>query len=350
MKILYLFNRIRVGLEEKIESGSDHDGHFFGMMRLGKYGIQAEYIEIEQFFSIKFCRFLRRYLTIHYVHLLLFLKMRKYDAVFTSTAFGSLFVRAILGLRKPKWIVFDYGIKSMIGDCKIFKQKILKFMVGKSDGVITISPSERDAMKNLFPRLPIEFVPLGVDTEFFKSDQSVKEENFILSPGRDPGRDVRLLAEATKGLGYEVKITAREGNVKKLGDLPDHVKRYDFSPLELREEYKKAKMVVIALNTKGGLNDAMGCSTLVEAMAMGKAVVVTSTETMSAYISHGEDGLLVPEGNEAALREAIERLIKDDALLNRLGRSAREFALKNCSADVFAGRLANYFKSISRKI
>ena len=357
MKILYLFNRVRTGLEEKISSGNDHDGHFFGMFRLKQQGIEAEYLELEQFFSAGTARFIRRHiLNIHYVHLLLFLKMRKYDVVFSSTAFGSLFVKAVLSLKRPKWVEFDYGIKSMIGSGQTLKQKILKFMVGRADGIITISPGEKNAMIAFFPHLDgcIEYIPLGVDTAFFTPDfsaENASEENFILSPGRDPGRDVRILAEATKGLAVvsdglacEVKITAREGNIKKLGTLPEHVKRYDFSPLELRDEYRRAKLVIIPLTTKGGLNDAMGCSTLVEAMAMGKAVIATATETMSAYITHGENGWLVPEGDAGALRLAIEKLLGDRELRLRLGRSAREFAVTECSADIFAGRLGIYFK------
>ncbi|MEK7650708.1 MAG: glycosyltransferase family 4 protein [Patescibacteria group bacterium] len=347
MKILYLFNRVRVGLEDKIVQKRDHDGHFFGLFRLASHGVKAEYLEIEQFVPVWFARFLRtRVLNVHYIHLPLFLKMRKYDFVFTSTALGSLFVKAFLGLKRPRWVIFDYGLKGMMGTGVRLKQRALKFMVGRSDGIITISPGEARDMRDMFPKLAdkIEFLHLGVDTRFFTPDFELKEEEFALSPGRDPGRDLRTLAGATHGLVPEIKITAREWDPNKFGAAGRHIKRYDFSPVELREQYKRARLVILPLNMQGGLNDAMGCSTLVESLAMGKAIIATRTETVSAYITHGENGWLVPEGSEGALREAVNLLWNDEALRRRLGRAAREFAEEFCSADIFAHDLANYFK------
>lgn len=348
MKILYLFNRVRVGLEEKIIRGEEHDGHFFGMFRLRKFGLEAEYLEIEQFLPLAWAQFIRtKIFNVHYVHLPLFFQMRRYDFVFTSTALGTLFLKTFFNLKKPKWVVFDYGIRGMIGNGKTIKQKALKFMINKSDGIITISPGERDVMKEMFPKLAgkIIFLPLGVDTNFFKpGDQNKTQEDFIFSPGRDPGRDLKTLATATQNIIPEVKVTTRASRLAKLGKLADHVKCYDFSTLELRRQYQLAKLFILPLDDTGGLNDAMGCSTLVEAMAMGKAIIATETETVSAYITHGENGWLVPARDPAALRAAITKLLADDALRERLGRAARESAVKNCSADIFAQNLANYFK------
>lgn len=341
-------------MREQINSRQDHDGHFFGMFRLAKYGIRAEYLEIEQFVPPWLARFIRaRLLSVHYVHLPLFLKIRNYDLVFSSTALGSLFLKSVFRLKRPNWIVFDYGIKGMIGRCTTLKQKALRFMIGHSDGIITISPGEAVAMRAMFPGLSdrIKFLYLGVDTEWFKPQENnlIKEEEFAISPGRDPGRDWRVLAESTCGLIPELKITARRWDPDKFGVMGRHVRCYNFSPLQLREQYRRAKLVIVPLNTRGGLNDAMGCSTLVEALAMGKAIIATNTETMAAYIKHGENGWLVPEGDVDALREAVSLLWHDEALRHRLGRAAREFAEKFCSADFFAQQLAGYFRGNTRE-
>lgn len=349
MKILYLFNRIRAGLVEKIAQGEDHDGHFFGMLRLGQRGVVADYLEIEKIWPAWLTRFLRdRFLNIHYVHLPLFLKMRKYDVVFTSTAFGSLFLKTILGLKRPKWVVLDYGVGSLIGSASTLRQKALRFMVSRADGLVTISPGEKEVVSRLFPHLAdrIKFLPLGVDTSFFKPEPQCPEEEFVFSPGRDPGRDLALLARATFGLIPLVKVTTRPSRLAELKPPHDHLRCYNFSPVELRQQYQLARLIVLPLNTGNGLNEAMGCSTLVEAMAMGKAIIATQTETMSAYITHGQNGWLVPPGDHIALRTAIVKLMNDESLRQRLGRSARDFVLENCSADIFAHRLAAYFKSI----
>jgi len=348
MKVLYLFNRVRRGLHEEIVRKRDHDGHFFGMYRLARYGIQAEYIELEQFVPAWLARYLRtRLLNIHYVHLPFFFTMRRYDFVFTSTAFGSLLVKALLRLKRPRWIVLDYGLRGMIARGVTLKQRALRYMLGRTDGIITLSPGEAKAMKEVFPELAdrIRFLYLGVDTAFFTPDPARLEEDFILSPGRDPGRDLRTLALATAGLVNDVRVTSRWWNPDALGAKGTHVKRYTLSPLELREQYQRAKLIVLPLNMTGGLNDAMGCSTLVESLSMGKAIIATRTETVEAYLTHGENGWLVPPGDEEALREAIELLWNDTALRRRLGRSAREFAVTHCAADTFARNLAEYLRS-----
>ena len=46
-------------------------------------------------------------------------------------------------------------------------------------------------------------------------------------------------------------------------------------------------------------------------------------------LKHGENCILVPPGDTAALRDAIELLDKDDMLRNDLGRAARETAVNH---------------------
>jgi glycosyltransferase involved in cell wall biosynthesis len=350
MKVLYLFNRVRYGAEGKIGSGEDQDGHFFGMYRLRNHGIDAEYVELEQYIPERMAGWLREHvLNIYFAHLPLFPKMLSYDVVFTSTAFISQLANALWPFSKPKWVMFDFGLDGMLGGGTMFKQKLLRYMIRRSAGIITISKKEESRMKNMFPKIAqnIVFLPLGVDTAYFKPDASVPEEHFIFSPGRDPGRDFKTLAAATAASKMPVKITARPWNIKSLQPLPSNFSHHDFAPKELVEEYKKAELFVLPLKLDGGVNNAMGCSTLVEAMAMGKAIIATRTETTESYIEHGVNGILVPEKDEAALRSAIDDLVASPSKRAELGKRAREWAGAHCDADIFASSLAGYFKSIT---
>jgi glycosyltransferase involved in cell wall biosynthesis len=63
-----------------------------------------------------------------------------------------------------------------------------------------------------------------------------------------------------------------------------------------------------------------------EAMSRGKAVIGTTPGGHTDMIVHGETGLLVPLGDVAALANAMQRLIADSALRERLGEAARERA------------------------
>jgi glycosyltransferase involved in cell wall biosynthesis len=66
--------------------------------------------------------------------------------------------------------------------------------------------------------------------------------------------------------------------------------------------------------------------TLIEAMACGLAPVTTSVPGPTEFVSDGENGLLVPPRDTAALERALERLVADRALLGRLRLAAWETA------------------------
>jgi glycosyltransferase involved in cell wall biosynthesis len=65
---------------------------------------------------------------------------------------------------------------------------------------------------------------------------------------------------------------------------------------------------------------------LMEAMATGLPVVVTSVGGNPGLVEDEVTGLLVPPGNAPALAKAIIRLVEDKALAARLGEQARTHA------------------------
>lgn len=62
---------------------------------------------------------------------------------------------------------------------------------------------------------------------------------------------------------------------------------------------------------------------LVEAMAAGCACVASDVIGVRGVIEHEVTGLLVPEGDPAALAAAVARLLQDPALATRMGEAAR---------------------------
>ena len=78
--------------------------------------------------------------------------------------------------------------------------------------------------------------------------------------------------------------------------------------------------------------------TLVEALAVGTPAIATAVGGVPEIVTHGENGLLVPPGDPAALAAAIRRFLADDALRARLTAAAAPSA-ERFSAERIYGRL-----------
>jgi glycosyltransferase involved in cell wall biosynthesis len=83
-----------------------------------------------------------------------------------------------------------------------------------------------------------------------------------------------------------------------------------------------------------------GVTCIAEAMAMGKAVVVTRTRGQVDLVREGETGLYVPPGDPRALREAIEHLMANPGVAARMGRAGRALAETRLSLDRWVSKVA----------
>jgi glycosyltransferase involved in cell wall biosynthesis len=354
VKVLYLFSGIRGGLIEKVKRGEDPGDGTWGMIRLKNFDIDAKHLELEQILPDSAAKWVRHKVLGNYgAHIPFFFNFFKYDIIFTAGGFYSqlLFTiaRTIFRFRKPLWVMHDFSISGFLGNESTIKQKVFRFIVSRASGIVTVGKEEEQRLKIKFPHLAknIVYIPFGVDIDYFKPNREI-ESNMVLSVGVDPDRDWQLLYDACDGLGVEVVAATRPRGNKDIAP-PSFVKRQLFPLNELVEEYNRARVVVIPLDSSAGINDAMGCTALFEAMAMGKAIIATSTHTMRSYITHGENGILVPEGDVDAMRIAIKDLINDNDKRELLGKKARSYAEKNLDAQKLAGQLAEYFKLLVAK-
>lgn len=67
-------------------------------------------------------------------------------------------------------------------------------------------------------------------------------------------------------------------------------------------------------------------TTVLEAMACGLCVVTTNAGGIPQITSHGEDALVVPRGDAAAIASAVRRILTEQELAEQLSRRGRERA------------------------
>ena len=193
----------------------------------------------------------------------------------------------------------------------------------------------------------VHVIPYYADTEFW-SPQDQPVHPLVVSAGREH-RDYVTLAAACEGL--EADVFVAQGSVHNPGvhgqgsvQWPANV-RTDFADyVTLRAWYARAAVVVVPLVP----NDFQaGVTTVLEAMAMGKAVVVSGTNGQRDIVEDGETGVCVAPGDAQMLKLTLTRLLNDEVERMRLGRNARLAAEAHFSLEVYTKRLADHISEVA---
>jgi glycosyltransferase involved in cell wall biosynthesis len=101
-----------------------------------------------------------------------------------------------------------------------------------------------------------------------------------------------------------------------------HVKVIPYQPAHKLPQYYNLFDLLLLPSLRDGLPNA-----LLEGMACGCAVIGSETGGMLDVIRPGENGVLVPPGDAAALAAAVNALLDDDPYRKHLGEKARQTVL-----------------------
>jgi hypothetical protein len=148
----------------------------------------------------------------------------------------------------------------------------------------------------------------------------VRDDGCIFAGGNN-GRDYGTLVAALAGVDREVFIATTDPRVPLLArDLP-HVTVAGVSPGEFRRRLAACTFVVEA-HPRDFFRTA-GHQTMLNAMSMGKPVVLADERSAPGYIDDGIEGLVVPAGEVDRLREAIRAMLADPERRQRMGEAGR---------------------------
>jgi glycosyltransferase involved in cell wall biosynthesis len=207
------------------------------------------------------------------------------------------------------------------------------------------------------PAERIHIVPIGVDTDRFRSDPATP---------RVPGRVVTTASADVplKGLVPLIEALAKVrterpaelvviGSPRDGGPVAAAIDRFDLagavrfrrgiSEAELVHELRSAEVAVVPSLYEGFSLPA------VEAMACGTPLVATTGGALPEVAGrHGESALLVPPGDAGALASALARLLDDAPLRQRLSVAGRARVLERFTWSSAATRtVARYRAAIA---
>ena len=186
---------------------------------------------------------------------------------------------------------------------------------------------------------PVLFVPFGVDLAAFRPADGREPDVDVISVGADPRRDFPLLLTvASHRPELSFRIVASADHVRSLGRVPPNVAVETDIPLaQVRDRLAQAR--VVALPVRG--NSYSGATTtLLQAMAMGKAVVVSRTDAIARgyELEDGYNCRLVEPGDAGAFERALLETLTG-ASADSLGTRARETVERSLSWERYADAL-----------
>jgi Glycosyl transferases group 1 len=212
--------------------------------------------------------------------------------------------------------------------------------------VITWSTVQRHALIERigYPAERVYLIRHYVDQVFY-SPRPI-EQDMICAVGAEM-RDFATFKEAISATGIRCHIASdhvripsrfrllndRRVPISQIGARCDSNMTEGRLPLtELRNLYARSRFVVVPLLPSDTDN---GVTVILEAMAMGKAVICSRTRGQVDVIQEGITGLYVPIGDVAALRAAIVSLWNEPLRAQQMGQSARAYVEKHHTLEKF---------------
>ncbi len=277
------------------------------------------------------------------------LKIRRYDLIISHGAQSGVllaFFRSLLGKKMPPHIIIDVGCFNG-GRNKKLELLPLRHAIKSVAGVVSHNSFQQDYYRKNLPCLAEKnfFVPFGADSEFFKP-LDLKTENYIVSVGYVK-RDWDTLLKAFEDLENDVKLKIiGVPDKKKLNFSPkiqNRVECLPYIPIQrLKEEIAKARFMVIPLPY---VRYSLGQTTLLQAMSMQKAVIVTKVPSVEDYVEDGKNVILFEPKDVQDLKNKMEMLLKDSKLTERVAKNARKTIVKDFNEKNLA---KNLYKTVEK--
>lgn len=226
-----------------------------------------------------------------------------------------------------------YGFSTHAKDARKVSPEILARRAGGAACVIACNPDVADELRKVGAN--VHLIPHGVDTNYFRpAPLPVAPPLRVLAVGRlveKKGFHVLIAAAAKMQCPFSIRIVGEgpeEHSLKTMIAALGLAGRVTLcgpkTHEELPGEYNAAHVLAApSIMDRNGDRDGLP-NVILEAMACGRSVVSTNAGAISSAIKNRENGLLVPQGDPAALAAALQTLAENHGLLQTLGGRGRK--------------------------
>ncbi|WP_404785305.1 glycosyltransferase [Altericista sp. CCNU0014] len=355
MKVLILSNQelSDIYAKWKAEGEQARAEHLWGATTLGKYGIEVDILPYQKFGLLKLMSKVNVLGDLDQ-QLRVLLSASKYDAIYSAHHLTTPLLALLRKLKLLKTPLVAIAYQSFVPGW--VSRLFTALCVDGNDRIICLNPQLKADLIHEFhlSEAKLSVAEWGVDLPFYEAIAThqasavatdASAPPLILSTGKTY-RDYATLLKGIESLNCQLKICCFDIESVKTGlSLPANAHFYEgILPWRaVLQEYRKAYAVAIPLgNYPQKPNNAVGLTVLLEAIALGKPVVMTRNN-LSRYVMDIEAagiGLWVDAGDVKGWQAALGYLLDHPAEAAMMGQRARQLAEQELNLEVFSAKVA----------
>ncbi len=353
MKVMFI-NNYEMDIAWELWKNKVHPGqHLWGVTHLQQYNIDVEILPHAKYFSLKKLSNKIKILGDLDQQLRLLLEQSRYDVIYSGCQYNTFFLsmlRTVGMFQKPIIPIIHHPIKSILKNPFIFK-----LLYGGHDQFICLNKGVKKQLEDKFdiPPEKLHLLEWGVDLQFYdhtvKNQALEKQSAFIVSAGKTH-RDHDTLVKAFVNQDYDLRLYCTGESAPTISKLPsnisvqyNHPTQHVLSYKNMLAEYREAYAVAIPL--KDVPNNLVGLTSLLEAMAMAKAVIMTRNPYIDIDIEKEGIGIWVEPEDVQGWQRAISYLFEHPSETKEMGNRARRLCEQKYNIEVFSSKLSSILKS-----
>jgi glycosyltransferase involved in cell wall biosynthesis len=247
----------------------------------------------------------------------------------------ALFLNILLA-KRVKFVLSDVNLNIPKSLCQHLRARLKGRLLQRVD-VFLLLQQDFSGYQRYFAIDPLKVrsLPFKVNSIGLIKTLDTSDQGFIFAGGSTL-RDWRTFAEALAGLDMPVRIGLRDDSLEAttFEEAPtiDGVAfsknvmaiRHTAAPIEWLRWVAGAKFVCLPI-MKDSLNPS-GISTYLSCMALGKCVIISDGPAVRGFLED-DRAVIVPPGDPAALRAAIDRVAGDTKWRDYIAARGRDWAL-----------------------
>jgi len=313
--------------------------------------VTSDSYNISRFFSPDFDRELREVLLDD-----------SYDVVHLESLFMTPYLDTIRNYSKAKVVLRSHNLEHLIWErlanlekksakrvyLKHLSKKLKKYeekVLNEVDGIAAISFDDSKRYSDLSCNVPLITIPFGIDLEQYNiQEKSIENEVSFFHIGSmnwSPNIEgvnwfIDTILPNIKSPSFKLHLAGR--------DMPAYFSQSDqiinHGEVESANTFiNQYDVMIVPLLSGSGMRIK-----IIEAMALGKAVITTKVGAEGIDATHSEN-IFIAESNEAFI-SIIERLMNDHNLVKTVGENARELISSKHDNSLIISELKSFYKQI----